>query len=145
MSDFQTVAVKLSHALKGRSTNFNHTHLSSPRARENTVASPTCMCSSVCFQVRALSVDLVASFIVTPVYPPLPLGIRGLHRQRPLPRLHYDRRVVPNKVRVNAEKHWVKLFSFLDSTKLKPKSIYNTGQEQTKNPNKYKIIIIIII
>lgn len=43
-------------------------------------ASPTCMGSSVCFQVRALSVDLIASIIVASVYPALPLGIRGFHR-----------------------------------------------------------------
>lgn len=40
----------------------------------------SCMSSSVCFQVRALSVDFVASVVVTSVYPPFPLGIRGFHR-----------------------------------------------------------------
>lgn len=50
----------------------------------------SCMCSSVCFQVRAFSVHFVASVVITSVYPPLPLGVWRFHRQRSLPRLYYD-------------------------------------------------------
>lgn len=77
--------------------------LQTSAACENADVSPTCVSSSVCFQVRALSVDFVAPLVVASVYPPLPLGVRGLHRQRSLPGLHYDRRMVPSKAKLDAK------------------------------------------
>lgn len=40
----------------------------------------SCVCPSVCFQVRTFRVHFVASLIVASVYPPLPLRVRRFHR-----------------------------------------------------------------
>lgn len=77
MSDFQPGALELRHTLRPALPTRTPTL---PERMVWARTPPTCVSSSVCFQVGALSVDLVAAVIVTSVYPPLPLRVRGLHR-----------------------------------------------------------------
>lgn len=53
------------------------------------------MGSSVSFQMGAFSVDLVAAFIIAPMYSAFSLRVWWLHWQRSLPWLNYNWRVIP--------------------------------------------------